>query len=56
MVQEGRGLVGKGVGGVRGILGKFHCHTGLIAVKLDVVDGAASLKWSGGGDRPCGRF
>ena len=49
MVQEGRGLVGKGDGGVRGILREFNCHAGLIAVKMDVVDGGASLKVLGGG-------
>ena len=26
MINEGRGLVSKGVGGVTGILGKFHRH------------------------------
>ena len=56
MVKEGRGFVGKGDGGVRGILGKFQCQ---LIVKLDVVNGGASLKvlgGRGGGDRPCDRF
>ena len=50
MVKERRGA-GKGDGGVRGILDKFHGHTGLIAVKLDVVYGGTSLKvFSGRGE------
>ena len=41
------------------ILCEYFCHAGLVAVKLDVADGGASLKvlgGRGGGNRPCGRF